>query len=148
MGGLDLRQRESALKGGTRGPAIVPGNASQSLLYQAVLRSGPVQMPPGNKGLSPTDVAAIKSWIDSGATWTEGALSTEPAWWSFKKVRRPAVPANNAKNPIDAFIQAKLVEQKLSPVEKADRRALIRRATFDLLGLPPTAEEVSAFLGD
>ncbi len=148
MGGLDLRQRESALKGGTRGPAILPGNASQSLLYQAVLRSGPVQMPPGNKGLSAGDISAIKSWIDSGANWTEGTLSTEPAWWSFKKVRRPAVPANNAKNPIDAFIQAKLVEQKLSPVEKADRRTLIRRATFDLLGLPPTAEEVSAFLAD
>jgi cytochrome c553 len=150
MGGLDLRQRDAILKGGARGPAIVPGNATASLLYQAVRRDGEVKMPPGKKGLDPADVAAIKAWIDSGASaWgATPAASAQSSWWSFRKPVRPAVPVSQAKNPIDAFIDAKLKERKLTAVGKADRRTLIRRLTFDLHGLPPTPEEIEAFVND
>jgi hypothetical protein len=148
MGGLDLRQRESMLKGGARGAAVVPGKSTESLIYQAVLRQGALQMPPGKKGLSEAEVATLKSWIDRGANWGGGALTAQPSWWSFKKVTRPAVPGATAGNPIDAFVQAKLSEQKLKPVARADRRTLIRRATFDLLGLPPSPAEVAAFVAD
>ena len=148
MGGLDLRQRETMLKGGARGAAVVPGKPAESVLYQAVLRQGALQMPPGKKGLSEAEVATLKSWINRGANWGGAALTAQPNWWSFKKVTRPAVPGSTAGNPIDAFVLAKLATQKLKPVAKADRRTLIRRATFDLLGLPPSPAEVAAFVND
>jgi mono/diheme cytochrome c family protein len=151
MSGLDLHTREAALKGGSRGAAIVPGKAAESLLYQAVLRKGPLQMPPGKKGLSDADVEAIKTWIDQGAKWpvsNVAAANAEPSWWSFKKIRRPAVPAGGAANPVDAFVNAKLAEMKLKPAGAADRRTLIRRATVDLHGLPPSPQEIDAFVND
>src|SRR5437899_2706085 len=79
-------------KGGKRGPAIVPANAEKSLLYKAVARSGDLQMPPG-KPLSAEEIAIIRNWINDGAHWDSAAVA-EPGWWSFKKVVRPAVPAN------------------------------------------------------
>ncbi|MFN7937098.1 MAG: PSD1 and planctomycete cytochrome C domain-containing protein [Bryobacteraceae bacterium] len=148
MGGLDLRDRASLLRGGSRGPAVKPGDAAGSLLYQAVQRKGAVQMPPGKKGLSDGEIAVLREWIDGGAKWGGGALEAAPSWWSFRKVVRPAVPGNGAANAVDAFVQAKLAEMKLTPVGRADRRTLIRRATFDLHGLPPSAAEVEAFVND
>ncbi|MBS1829501.1 MAG: PSD1 domain-containing protein [Acidobacteria bacterium] len=148
MGGLDLRDREGLLRGGSRGPAVKPGDAAGSLLYQAVLRKGAVQMPPGKKGLSDSEIAVLREWIDGGAKWSGGGLEAAPSWWSFRKVVRPAVPKNGAANAVDAFVMAKLAELKLTPVGRADRRTLIRRATFDLHGLPPSAAEVEAFVND
>ena len=147
MGGLDLRERESLLKGGGRGAAVVPGKAAESLLYQAVMRKGPLAMPPGKKALNETEVATLGAWIDAGAQWSEAAITAQPTWWSFQKLKRPAVPVSGA-NPIDAFVLAKLKEQKLQPVGKADRRTLLRRLSFDLLGLVPSPEELDLFEAD
>src|SRR3989442_13624005 len=93
--GLDLRQIDSITKGGKGGPALGPGNAEQSLLYKAVARTGDLQMPPG-KPLSAEEIAIIRAWIDEGAPW-DSAAAGDPGWWSFRKVVRPAVPANNQK---------------------------------------------------
>ncbi|HUQ94954.1 MAG TPA: PSD1 and planctomycete cytochrome C domain-containing protein [Bryobacteraceae bacterium] len=147
MSGLDLRQREAILKGGTRGPAVNPGYASDSILYQAVQRNGDLKMPPGKATLTPNDITAIRQWIDAGAPWT-GAASAEPTWWSFRKPTRPPLPAVNTQNPIDRFLVAKRAEQGLVAAPSADRRTLIRRATVDLHGLPPTPEEIDTFLSD
>ncbi|MEO7648958.1 MAG: DUF1549 domain-containing protein, partial [Bryobacteraceae bacterium] len=147
MSGLDLRQRESMLKGGKRGPALIPGNAGESLLYNAVLRQGEVQMPPGKKALSSEQVASIKEWIDGGAPW-EAVSSTRSGWWAFQKPLRPAAPANRSRTPIDAFLLAKLDQKGLRPAPEASPRTLIRRATFDLHGLPPTPEEIDEFVAD
>jgi len=149
MGGLDLRTREAVLKGGARGAAIVPGNATASLLFKAVRREGDLQMPPGKKSLSEADVSAIREWIDKGAAWTSSsAASAEPSWWSFRSVRRPEVPRNGKSHPVDAFVQAALDQKGLKAVALADKRTLIRRATIDLHGIPPTAEEIDTFAAD
>jgi hypothetical protein len=149
MSGLDVRERAGLLRGGKRGPALAPGNAAGSLLYQAVRREGALQMPPGRNGLAAAEVETLKEWIEAGAAWPSGGgAQSEPGWWSFRKVRRPELPAGGAKNPIDAFVQAKLKEKGLEPVRRADRRTLIRRAYYDLLGLPPSPEEVEKFAAD
>ena len=153
MSDLDLRESTTALKGGKRGPAIVPGKADESLLYKAVRREGDLQMPPGKSALTAAEVDAIRDWINAGAVGT----STTPeeagaSWWSFKKPVRPAVPAVKdaaaVRNPIDAFILAKLEQKGLQPAPEADRRTLVRRAYFDLHGLPPTPEQVDEFVND
>ena len=126
VGGLDLRSREAMLQGGARGAAVVPGKASDSILYQAVERKGSLAMPPGKKALTEMEVATIRNWIDGGAKWGDAAIQAQPAWWSFQKLKKPSVPAG-AANPIDAFVLAKLKEQKLVPVGAASRRALLKR---------------------
>ena len=148
MGGLDLRTREAMLAGGSRGAAAVPGNAGESLLYQAVLRRGPLAMPPGKKALSESEVATLKGWIDAGAKWSDASISAQSTWWSFQKLKRPAVPAGNQANPIDAFVLAKLKEHRLQPVGRAGKRTLMRRVTLDLLGLVPSEAELAAFERD
>jgi cytochrome c553 len=147
MSDLDLRDAASILKGGKRGAAVVPGNAEASLLYKAVLREGDLQMPPGKTGLDASEVALLRDWINAGARAGQ-ASNPVSAWWSFRKPQRPAVPAGNSANPIDAFILAKLGEKGLRPAPEADRRTLVRRAFFDLHGLPPTPEETDEFVND
>src|SRR6476661_3432862 len=94
MSDLDLRERDTILKGGKRGPAIVPGKADESLLYKAIRRDGELQMPPGKAALTAAEVNAIRDWINSGAKWTSSAPKTAAAsWWSFKQPVRPAVPS-------------------------------------------------------
>src|ERR1044072_5441546 len=112
MSDLDVRDRATILKGGKRGPAIVPGKAGESLLYQAVRRDGELKMPPGKAALTAAEVNAIRDWIDHGATWTgTGSKTAGATWWSFRRPVRPAVPAvkdtARVRNPIDAFILAK-----------------------------------------
>ena len=153
MSGLDVRQRETILKGGKRGPAIVPGKPAESLLYKAVAREGDLQMPPGKKALAAEDVARIRSWIEAGAPWEAGqAQGPESSWWAFRPLSKAAPPAVKkpdwARGPIDRFILAKLEEKGLHPVAAADKRTLIRRAYFDLHGLPPSADEVEQFVAD
>ena len=142
MSGLKVTSADNLLKGGHRGPALIPGKSNESLLYKAVAHIGNVVMPPGGT-LSPDEVAAIKTWIGGGAKWT--APST---WWAFQKPARPAVPAGNAKNPIDAFIDQKLKAAGIPRAPEADRLTLIRRASYDLLGLPPTQDQIDHFLND
>ncbi len=156
MSDLDLRDRATILKGGKRGPAVVPGNAESSLLYKAVRRDGDLQMPPGKIGLTPSEVGLLRDWINAGAPWesvsTTTAAAAAPSWWSFRKPVRPAVPAvkdaARVRNPIDAFILARIEEKGLRPAPPADRRTLVRRAYFDLHGLPPTPEQVEQFVND
>ncbi|HEY7157497.1 MAG TPA: PSD1 and planctomycete cytochrome C domain-containing protein [Gemmataceae bacterium] len=158
-GGLDLRLRRLTVEGGDSGPAIVPGSADDSLLYQRV-RDG--EMPPGKTKLSQADVEKIARWIATGArverpepkSLPKGMYLTseDRAFWSFQPIRRPSIPAVRAadrvRNPVDAFLLARLQERGLTFAPEADRRTLIRRATFDLHGLPPTPEEVDAFVQD
>jgi hypothetical protein len=158
--GLDVRLKRFIAAGGKSGAALVPGNSDKSLLL-AKVRSG--EMPPGKKKLSPTEVTRIEKWIAAGAKtknaepdWLAGGFHITPqdrAWWAFQPIRRPPLPTlrsevSSAGNPIDLFILRKLKEKQLDFSPEADRRTLIRRATFDLTGLPPTPEEVEAFARD
>jgi hypothetical protein len=141
------------LAGGESGPAIAPGNSAASLLYRKLVAG---EMPPQNP-LSSVQVAAFKTWIDAGAPYDDEPLipvikRADVDWWSLQKVKQPALPRVSRpewlRTPVDAFVLAKLDEKGLSPAPEADRGTLVRRATFDLLGLPPTPEQVLAFVED
>ena len=154
LAGLDLRSREAALKGGLKGPALVPGIAEKSLLYKLISGTRAPQMPPGGK-LPKAEIAILKTWLDGGAPWSAESVKSaaKQVWWSFKSPVRPVV-ANGGKrktengNPIDSFVLAKLRESGLALNPPAGRRVLIRRAYLNLIGLPPTPEEVAAFESD
>src|SRR3989442_11792149 len=94
MSDLDLRELGTILKGGKRGPAVVPGNAEASLLYKAVRREGELQMPPGKTPLTPSEISILRDWINAGARFESTAPATAAAasWWSFRKPLRPPVP--------------------------------------------------------
>jgi hypothetical protein len=162
MGGLRVDSRERLLQGGKSGPALMPGDPDKSLLIQAVRQSGDLKMPKGGK-LKPAEIQALTDWVKAGAVWpeTKAAVSNSPvkvitpeqrAFWSFQPLKEPAIPAVKekswAKTNIDHFVLAKLEAKGMKPVAPADRRALIRRVTLDLTGLPPTPEEVDAFVSD
>ena len=160
---LYLDNREQALIGGESGPSILPGKADSSLLYRAVLyKEESLEMPPKRK-LPDAVIADFKKWIDMGAPWPK---SNEPQivkndgidfekfrneHWSLKPIINPAPPevVNTAwpKNSIDQFVLARLEAGKMKPAQEADRRTLIRRAYFGLVGLPPSPESVAAFVG-
>ncbi len=153
-GSLRLDSRDAVLKGGDSGPAAVAGDASASLLVQAVRYQGDFHMPPSGP-LKSEAVAALDRWISQGMPWPVSKNSAHESWkdhWSFQPLRRPVVSSDAAdrwsRNPIDRFIQDELQRQKLSPSEPADKRTLIRRATFDLWGLPPSPEDLAAFAAD
>ena len=148
MSGLDLRSREALLRGGKRGPAIAAGNVDESLLLKAVRRIGELQMPPGKTALPDADIALLREWVAAGAPYAASARMAEPSWWSFKPIRRPPAPDGDARNPIDQFLLSMLRAKGLRPLATADKLTLIRRATFDLHGLPPTPEEIDAFAAD
>ncbi len=154
QGGLRLDSREALLKGGGRGPAVVPGDPAGSLLLKTLDHAGALKMPPARK-LAPAQVAALAAWVKQGAPWPAAGTRSpgDPrAHWAFQPVKRPAVPAVKdrawVRTPIDAFVLADLERRGLRPAPPADRRTLLRRATFDMLGLPPTPEEVDAFVSD
>jgi hypothetical protein len=163
--GLDLRTREGLLKGGSRGPAIKPGDADESLLYRFVAGEEKPRMPMGEE-LSEYQIGLLKQWIDKGAVWEEIETSGQEKvyaspnpitderrnYWAFRKPSRPQIPKVKNRSwvqtPIDAFILANLEEKGLRPSPRADKRTLIRRVTFDLTGLPPSPQEIAAFLAD
>jgi hypothetical protein len=156
-GGLVLDSRGGLLKGGNSGPAVVPGKADESLLVRAIRHQLPdVKMPRQKPQLEPEVIADFVRWVNRGAVFPESAgvkVTGAPLdWWSLKPLARPQVPkldhAAWVKTPIDAFVLARLRQKGLAPSQEADRRALIRRLTFDLHGLPPTPDEVEAFLQD
>jgi hypothetical protein len=158
-GGLKLDSRAGLREGGDSGPAIVPGKPDESLLLRAIEHGDDVEpMPPKKEKLPPSVIADLRRWIERGAT-DPRETSARPAGsgedrWALRPIARPPVPElagddrRRARNPIDAFILDRLRRTKLGPSPEADRRTLIRRLSFDLLGLPPTPEEVEAFLGD
>jgi hypothetical protein len=152
------------MKGGKTGPAVMPGDPEKSLLVQAVRQTGELKMPKGGK-LKPQEIAALTDWVKMGAPWPETAQTIlasksvqyvitpeQRRFWSFQPLREPSVPPVRdkswAKTNIDRFVLAKLESEGLKPVGPAARRTLIRRATLDLIGLPPTPEEVDAFVSD
>ncbi|MBM3811054.1 MAG: DUF1553 domain-containing protein [Acidimicrobiia bacterium] len=153
MSDLDMRERSGLLRGGKRGPAIVPGKAAESTLYKAVLREGELQMPPAPASLTAAEVKIIRDWINAGARW-DSAQGAKAAWgwWSFHKPVRPKIPEVKNKGwvrqPVDAFILAAIERSGLQPAAGAGRRVFARRATFDLHGLPPAPEEVERFVKD
>ena len=145
---LRLDTKEDALR--KDGP-VVPGKSAASRLVERIESADPTEvMPPpkSNKKLKPAQIAVLKKWIDQGATWG--------THWSFTAPKRPAVPTFNrdpkgsawVKNPIDAFVLTRLAGAKLAPSPEADKERLVRRVTLDLTGLPPTPDEVDAFLKD
>jgi hypothetical protein len=161
--GLRLDSRAAILHGGKAGPAVVPGRPQASLLIRAVHYED-LEMPPGKK-LPRKDVALLEEWVRMGAPWPGGtpAPAAPPGkeeakvsdadrqYWAFRPVSRPAVPRadrESAANPVDAFVAARLRSRGLAPAPPAGRRELIRRAYFDLVGLPPPPEAVDAFLND
>ena len=149
---LDLRELATILKGGKRGPAVVPGNAEASILYKAVTRQGELKMPPGKTPLAESEIRGVARLDRRGCALGIYPATAAASWWSFRKPVPPPVPAvkNPAlvRNPIDAFILAKLEQNGLRPAPQADRRTLVRRAYFDLHGLPPSPEQVEQFVND
>jgi cytochrome c553 len=173
-GNLRLDTKEAMLKGGDNGPAIVPGNPEKSLLIQAIrYKNEDLQMPPKEK-LSDARIADLEAWVKMGApdprsgaakpapattTTTAPAaaasaydFATERKKWAYRRPVDPKIPVVRdhqwPQSDLDRFILAKLEEKNLPPTKPADKRTLIRRATFDLIGLPPTPEEIDAFVGD
>jgi mono/diheme cytochrome c family protein len=167
-GGLRVDSKAALEKGGQHGPVVIPGEPDKSLLIQAVRQTGDLKMPKGGK-LKPDEVATLVEWVKTGAKWSANASAPKAnttastgvitekqrEFWSFqplKTVTPPAIQDSRyehwAQTPIDRFIFAGLHSAGLQPAAPADRTTLIRRATFDLTGLPPTNEEVQAFLND
>ncbi len=158
--GLRLDSRAAALKGGETGPAVVPGRPDGSELVRRVTESdGSVRMPPADEGepLSPRQVEALAEWVRQGAPWPESPnadgddeAARRRDHWAFRPVARPAPPAVSradwCETPVDRFVLAGLDARGLTPSPGADRRELVRRVTYDLTGLPPTPEEVDAFV--
>src|SRR3984885_8551584 len=171
LGGLRLDSREDMIKGGQRGIAVVPGDPDNSLLIKAIRQTDPgLKMPLGGK-LKVSEVADLTAWIKAGAVWPKTVISANPdandknaksakyvispsrrAFWSFLPLQNPTPPevkdAKWAKTEIDRFILSKLDHEGIKPVGPASKLDLLRRASLDLTGLPPTPDEIAAFEKD
>ncbi len=164
-GALDLSTRDSLHKGGERGPAVLTGRGADSLLTKLVRRQQEPHMPAAGDPISAADCKVLAEWIDCGAPyshplgggntvpddWTQRRIPPEAAQhWAFLPLQKsaPPLPAPHSENPIDAFLRAAQVEHGVSSLKRADRWTQIRRLTLDLLGLPPTPDEVDAFVVD
>jgi hypothetical protein len=155
--GLRLDVRTSALRGGESGkPAIVPGDSKKSDLLRRVTSTDEEEvMPPAGEPLSADQVKRLRDWIDAGAVWPDALAGEDAPWkrhWAFRPpVRSPLPSVQNTtwpRNPLDRFVLARLEKEGLTPSPEADRVTLLRRLSLDLIGLPPTLEEVDAFLAD
>ena len=148
-----LDDREVALHGGeSHAPNILPGKPAESPLLKFVTTADrDTRMPPKGERLNPAEVDKLKRWIAEGAVWPESASlkKTDPLdWWSLKPLAKPDLPSGDAAHPIDRFVSAKLQEKHLQPSATADARTILRRLNYDLIGLPPTADELAAFEKD
>lgn len=173
---LSLESRVGLMRGGKLGKAVVPTKPKESLLISAVNHDEFLKMPPKDK-LATAELALLTKWVAMGAPWPEMASTSEDkeatdpavvksdadsesftfteeqkAFWSFQPLRRPAVPLHSSsdwmRSPVDSFILQKLTDRGLTAAPPASKRHLIRRATYDLIGMPPTEEEIEAFLSD
>ena len=154
-GGLRLDVKAAALRGSDNGIVLVAGKSAESRLIHLVAGTDPDEvMPPKGERLSSDEVSVLRAWIDQGAKWPDDdkivGLSTDH--WALQPVTRPKPPEVDtegwARSPIDRFVLARLEEKGLRPNPPADRTTLIRRLTFDLIGLPPTPEQIDDFLAD
>jgi mono/diheme cytochrome c family protein len=153
-----LDRKADALAGGDLGKAIVPGKSADSPLVRYVSGTDrDLVMPPdAKKRLTKEEIATLRKWIDEGAKWPDdGSAAATETWWSLKPLGKRPIPTSHdregaawIKTPVDAFVLAKLREKGLKPSPEADRRTLIRRVYFDLIGLPPTYEDVERFATD
>ncbi len=164
-GGFSLATRDALIRGGDSGTALVPGQPAASLIIKAVEYLGDLKMPPTGK-LPAEKIAALRRWVESGAAWPNAATLAPPPsatrgfqiserqrqWWAFQPVRDATPPAVRAaewpRNDIDRFVLAKLEAAGIAPAPPAARAVWLRRATFDLTGLPPTPGEIAAYLAD
>ena len=157
--GLRLDSRAAMLKGGDSGPALVPLKPDESLIVEAIAYDG-LEMPPTGK-LPAKALAAVRRWIADGAVWPDGSAIRETGrtitdkdrnWWAFRPLNTPTVPSvvpsRWSENEIDAFVFATLDAKDMRPAPQADKRTLVRRAYFDVLGLPPTPDQIEAFAND
>jgi mono/diheme cytochrome c family protein len=158
---LDARQARLLIKGGKSGAAIVPGDSGGSLLYRRISKG---EMPPGSRPkLTPEEIALIRGWIDAGAhtdapekefTDADETFVTrkDQRKWAFQAARESAIPAftstDRVRTPIDAFLIAPLRQKQIGFSPDADKVTLLRRAYFDLIGLPPSPDRIDAFLAD
>ncbi|MDX1979482.1 MAG: DUF1549 domain-containing protein, partial [Bryobacteraceae bacterium] len=157
FGGLRVDSREALLAGGKRGPAVMPGKPDESLLLRALRHQDGLQMPMGGR-LKDGEIAAMEQWVKDGAPWPARfvPVSSLPdryprqarEHWAFQPVRKPALPAGRDAHVVDRFIRAALEKAGLAPSGQAEKRVLIRRLTYVLTGLPPTAQETAAFVSD
>ncbi|WZP00342.1 DUF1553 domain-containing protein [Isosphaeraceae bacterium EP7] len=156
-GGVNLGIRRRVLEGGDNGPVLLPGDGAKSRLIHMVAAIEPDEvMPPDGPRLSPAEVGLLRAWIDQGAHWPDGADVLDPRaerakdHWAFRPLAPTPVPvvsdARWCRTPIDRFVLARLESAGIRPLPQADPRQLIRRATFDLVGLPPTPDEVRDFI--
>lgn len=153
-GGLRLDFRSDALRGGEHGPALVAGKPADSLLLQVVegTHREIEAMPKKGPRLTPAEIGGLRDWIAAGAPYPEAARTrssdVRSSHWAFQPVRRPPPPAAAGLPPLDAWVRQALAVHGLEPSPEADRRTLIRRLSLDLTGLPPSPEEVDAFVAD
>jgi hypothetical protein len=161
-GELRLDSLAGMLEGGKGGPALVPGQPDRSRMIDAVHYRKGLEMPPSKK-LSKTQIETLEQWVKMGAPWPGADPKAPPSkakkdftitkedrqFWSFKPISRPKVPVvPGVQHPVDAFIHQKLQARGLKPSPPATKLELLRRVYFDLIGLPPTPEEVDAYLKD
>ena len=154
--GLRLDRKADALLGGDSGKIILPGKSAESILIHNVAGLDPdTIMPPEDERLTAAEIGKLRAWIDAGAVWPDDAPASagkDARHWAFKPAERASVPRVKDKtwirNPIDAFVLARLEKEKIAPSPEADRPALLRRLSLDLLGLLPTPEEAVAFAND
>jgi len=156
-GGLRLDQADTAMAGGDSGKVIVRGKATESRLLLVVAGLDPdIKMPPEGPRLPAADIGKLRAWIDQGANWPADAAGagnkTKSTHWAFQPIADPPLPpvrdTGSVRNGIDRFILARLEKEGIKPSAEADKVTLIRRLSLDLVGLPPTPEEVDAFLKD
>ncbi|MBX9652109.1 PSD1 and planctomycete cytochrome C domain-containing protein [bacterium] len=148
---LRLDSHEALVKGGVRGPAIDIDNPGQSLILEAINRAGELKMPPDKK-LRDDEVAVLTKWINEGAVWpAKHRRRDDDNHWAFAPIEKPPIPAVNSDwcaTPIDNFLFDAMARKGVRPNKRASRETLIRRVTFDLIGLPPTPEDLNRFLSD
>ena len=156
-GGLRLDSREAIMRGGDSGATIVPGKPKESLLIRAVQQEDEDLKMPKEGKLTQRQIADLVRWVEMGAPFPQAqkaeGRTRDPNHWAFQSPSDPPLPEiknqkSKIENPIDRFILAKIEAAGLSPAARADKRTLIRRVTFDLIGLPPTPAEIDAFLAD
>ncbi|MCC6508086.1 MAG: DUF1553 domain-containing protein [Pirellulaceae bacterium] len=155
-GGLNLGMRRRALEGGDHGPVLTPGQSAESrLIHYVAALDKETAMPPGSSGLAPEEIGLLRAWIDQGAKWPTGIDIPDPRMehakthWAFQPLQAVTLPevkdANWSRSPIDRIVLKKLEEANIKPAARSDARTLIRRVTLDLIGLPPSPEEVVDF---
>jgi len=159
-GGLSLESATSLRRGGASGEVITAGDPDASYLLDLITpHAGKAEMPKGAAPLTAVEIEQLRTWIEEGAVWPESVVLEAEQWWSFRPLVNVDLPSVSPvqrmdgtpfelRTPIDAFITEQLAKQNLIPSPEADRRTLIRRLSFDLLGLPPTPEQIRAFETD